>query len=336
MPPTRATCQYSGGAAGTAAAVGVPGGDVSATHDIFARLLARLDKIEAYIKTQRLGDAPAAPPKRHLKGLDGFRVGAHTDPRVGFDPGAKKTIPKCPRCPTAGDGAPQWCGRVRRLVASTSQLTASPQRFPVLPGTTTLMSRRNFVTFVNKLVRHSPWGKCPREEFPGGIDLVPVRHPVPTVSIGPTVSAVACSFPQPKASFVELEEESRAPDIDDLFADTDGEEIHPPIYEEPRAVTHLAVFHAAVRPQQVVGCGVPPFGMRPPFIMLVCRVGLLCFGIAGAAAGLGDIGTDSDGISVTEDPVLQLFAAADGGMAAAAPYGDMASEHGGVPTWDVP
>ncbi|KAK3234075.1 hypothetical protein CYMTET_55666 [Cymbomonas tetramitiformis] len=47
--------QYSGGTAGTAAAAGVPGGDVSDTHDIFARLLVRLDKIEAFIKTQRLG-----------------------------------------------------------------------------------------------------------------------------------------------------------------------------------------------------------------------------------------------------------------------------------------
>ncbi|KAK3249276.1 hypothetical protein CYMTET_41288 [Cymbomonas tetramitiformis] len=94
----------------------------------------------------------------------------------------------------------------------------------------------------------------------------------------------------------------------------------------------------------VVGCGVPPFGMRPSFIMLACFVGPLCFGIAGAAAGLGDMGAGDDGISVTEDPVmrkgalaacirgwtscpptearhqvLRLFAAAGGGMAAAAP-----------------
>ncbi|KAK3285679.1 hypothetical protein CYMTET_6728 [Cymbomonas tetramitiformis] len=197
----------------------------------------------------------------------------------------------------------------------------------------------------------------PTEEFPRGVDLVPLRHPVPVVSVGAPVSAVACSFPQEEASFVELGEKSRAPFIEDLFSDTDTEEFPPPIYEEPCVRAPCGV--SAVRPQQVVGCGVPPFGMRPSFIMLACFVGLLCFGIAGAAAGLGDMGTGNDGISVTEDPVmckgalciysgvdklspearqqvLRLFAAAGGGMAAAAAGGDSASEHGGVATWDVP
>ncbi|KAK3242749.1 hypothetical protein CYMTET_47567 [Cymbomonas tetramitiformis] len=62
------------------------------------------DKIEAYIKTQRLGGAPVVLPKRTRKGLDGFRGGVGHDPRVGFDPGAKKALPRFPRCPTAGDG----------------------------------------------------------------------------------------------------------------------------------------------------------------------------------------------------------------------------------------
>ncbi|KAK3287314.1 hypothetical protein CYMTET_5161 [Cymbomonas tetramitiformis] len=88
------------------------------------------------------------------------------------------------------------------------------------------------------------------EEFPGGVELIPVRYYVPTMPIDPPVSAVACSFPPEAASFVEPGERSQAP-IDDLFSDTDEE-------------------------------------------------------------------------------------AGDSGMAAAAPGGDLASEHGGVTTWDVP
>ncbi|KAK3263756.1 hypothetical protein CYMTET_27461 [Cymbomonas tetramitiformis] len=97
--PTAATPAYAGGTPGTAAAVGVLGDEKPDRDDILGKLLARLDKIEAFIKTQRLGGAAAAPPKRHHKGLDGFRVGTHTEPRVGFDPGAKRAIPKCPSKP---------------------------------------------------------------------------------------------------------------------------------------------------------------------------------------------------------------------------------------------
>ncbi|KAK3246712.1 hypothetical protein CYMTET_43760 [Cymbomonas tetramitiformis] len=127
----------------------------------------------------------------------------------------------------------------------------------------------------------------PTEEFPGGIELVPVRHHVKAVSIDPPVSAVTCSFQPTAASFVGPGEKSRAP-IDDMFSDMDEEESPPPIDGGPRAAASCGV--SAWRPQQVVGCGVPPFGMRPHFRMLACFIGLLCFGIAGAAAGLGDTG----------------------------------------------
>ncbi|KAK3274999.1 hypothetical protein CYMTET_16850 [Cymbomonas tetramitiformis] len=96
--------QYAGGTPGTAAAVGVLGDDKADRDGILEKLLSRLVKIEAFIKTQRMGGAPAVlPKKRNRKGLDGFRVGVSHDPRVGFDPGAKKALPRCPRCPTAGD-----------------------------------------------------------------------------------------------------------------------------------------------------------------------------------------------------------------------------------------
>ncbi|KAK3247373.1 hypothetical protein CYMTET_43127 [Cymbomonas tetramitiformis] len=68
---------------------------------------------------------------------------------------------------------------------------------------------------------------------------------------------------------------------------------------------------SAVRPKQVVGCGAPPFGLRPHYVMLACFTGLLAFDIAGAAAGLGGGGIDGiennmyDFNSVTtESPVM--------------------------------
>ncbi|KAK3238817.1 hypothetical protein CYMTET_51204 [Cymbomonas tetramitiformis] len=52
---------------------------------------------------------------------------------------------------------------------------------------------------------------------------------------------------------------------------------------------------SAVRRQQVVGCGAPPFGLRPHFIiMLACFIDLLAFGIAGVAVGFA--GGEIDGI----------------------------------------
>ncbi|KAK3286936.1 hypothetical protein CYMTET_5528 [Cymbomonas tetramitiformis] len=96
--------KYAGGTPGTAAAVGETGDEKTDRDDILEKLFARLDQIEAFIKTQRMGGAPAVLPKKTRKGLDGFRVGVGHDPRVGFDPGAKKALPRCPRCPTAGDG----------------------------------------------------------------------------------------------------------------------------------------------------------------------------------------------------------------------------------------
>ncbi|KAK3262644.1 hypothetical protein CYMTET_28511 [Cymbomonas tetramitiformis] len=95
---------YAGGTPGTAAAVGVFGDDKADRDDIIKKLLSRLDKIGAFIISsnvpQRMGGEPAVlPSKRNRKGLDGFRVGVGHDPRVGFDPGAKKkALPKCPRC----------------------------------------------------------------------------------------------------------------------------------------------------------------------------------------------------------------------------------------------
>ncbi|KAK3268362.1 hypothetical protein CYMTET_22267 [Cymbomonas tetramitiformis] len=47
---------------------------------------------------------------------------------------------------------------------------------------------------------------------------------------------------------------------------------------------------AAFRPpHQAVGCGTPPFGCGPSFFIFVCMASILCVGIAGFAAGFGNI-----------------------------------------------
>ncbi|KAK3254885.1 hypothetical protein CYMTET_35916 [Cymbomonas tetramitiformis] len=72
----------------------------------------------------------------------------------------------------------------------------------------------------------------PTEEFPGGVDLVPLRHAVPSVAIGPPVSAVACSFEATGASFVETDKHSEHRSIDEFRAGSAEEEFPPEIYEE--------------------------------------------------------------------------------------------------------
>ncbi|KAK3273501.1 hypothetical protein CYMTET_18264 [Cymbomonas tetramitiformis] len=72
--------------------------------EILIKLIAKIDRIENFIKTQRTGGAAAILPKRARKGLAGFRAGSHPDPHVGFEGNQRKALPKCPRCPMADDG----------------------------------------------------------------------------------------------------------------------------------------------------------------------------------------------------------------------------------------
>ncbi|KAK3268942.1 hypothetical protein CYMTET_22583 [Cymbomonas tetramitiformis] len=57
-----------------------------------------------------------------------------------------------------------------------------------------------------------------------------------------------------------------------------------------------------------IGCGPPPWGLRPRFIMLACLISLICFGIVGAAAGYGgaeiDNNVDTINSITTESPVM--------------------------------
>ncbi|KAK3272708.1 hypothetical protein CYMTET_19012 [Cymbomonas tetramitiformis] len=59
--------------------------------------------------------------------------------------------------------------------------------------------------------------------------------------------------------------------------------------------------------EKVVGCGAPPFGMRPHFVVLACFIGLLAFRMAGVAAGIAGNEIDNDDIYnsvTTETPVM--------------------------------
>ncbi|KAK3232935.1 hypothetical protein CYMTET_56739 [Cymbomonas tetramitiformis] len=72
----------------------------------------------------------------------------------------------------------------------------------------------------------------PTEEFPGGVELVPLRHAVPTVAAGPPISVVTCSFEPAEASFLEAENHSEHLSIDEFLAGSADEEFPPKIYEE--------------------------------------------------------------------------------------------------------
>ncbi|KAK3267979.1 hypothetical protein CYMTET_23494 [Cymbomonas tetramitiformis] len=321
--------QYAGGTPGTAAAVGVPGDDKTDRDDILEKLLSRLDKIEAFIKTQRMGGAPAILTKRNRKGLDGFRVGVGQDPRVGFDPGAKKASPKCPRCPTAGDGhryhawadcplggkrhparstmaycqpveecttkvlltlalshVYQWAAdsgkdafaaaveqhdapAVAKAGEASGGADISGYGFAVMESDDSeddemdvqeeLRQLRSqigkAVTFGQASVpRASSLSFAATEEFPGGVDLVPVRrtvpHAVPSVSLGAPISAVKFSLETAEELSVELEAKSELSQLDVLFMDSEEEE-SPPRFMRNHSWEHLVVLRRCLL-QQVV------------------------------------------------------------------------------------
>ncbi|KAK3275310.1 hypothetical protein CYMTET_16550 [Cymbomonas tetramitiformis] len=94
------------------------------------------------------------------------------------------------------------------------------------------------------------------------------------------------------------------------------------------------VAHASVgRPQQVVSCGAPPCGLRPNFILRAGLISVLCFGIAGVAAGFCGIGMNNDDTNpVTEDPQLVATVQLRQHLVVIG----WGPEHGGVTTCGVP
>ncbi|KAK3248694.1 hypothetical protein CYMTET_41847 [Cymbomonas tetramitiformis] len=144
---------------------------------------------------------------------------------------------------------------------------------------------------------------CPRptEEFPGGIELLPVSG-----AFAQPFSVGACSFAPSEVSFVEPEEKSSIEPIEASFVESDGELL---FLDSDSEKSFLGAPDCAseVRSQQAVGCGTLPFGLLPHFILLACLLGIFCFGIAGVAAGFGGINNNNACNSVTEDPVVPVL-----------------------------
>ncbi|KAK3240926.1 hypothetical protein CYMTET_49270 [Cymbomonas tetramitiformis] len=64
----------------------------------------------------------------------------------------------------------------------------------------------------------------PTEEFPGGVDMVPMRPYVPAMTLEPLISAVTCSFQPAADSFVEPSEAIGHYSIDDYLSDSEADE----------------------------------------------------------------------------------------------------------------
>ncbi|KAK3262966.1 hypothetical protein CYMTET_28207 [Cymbomonas tetramitiformis] len=127
----------------------------------------------------------------------------------------------------------------------------------------------------------------PTEEFPGGIDLVPVRHDVPSMTLDPLISAVACSFEPVAESFVEPAEACEHLSIlRRVPGGLGGGRTEPAQSTSERSFVETSCGASTDRPRQVMRCGAPPPGLRPNLLLLACFLGLLSFSCAGAT-GLG-------------------------------------------------
>ncbi|KAK3271338.1 hypothetical protein CYMTET_20307 [Cymbomonas tetramitiformis] len=114
----------------------------------------------------------------------------------------------------------------------------------------------------------------PTEDFPSGVDLIPVR---PYVRAGHDARAGnACSFQPATDSFVEPSEAIGHYSIDEFLSDSGAEEIEES--ENQKSFVGTLSGRSAGRPQQAIGCGAPPHGLRPNFVLLACFLGLLRIG----------------------------------------------------------
>ncbi|KAK3261114.1 hypothetical protein CYMTET_29967 [Cymbomonas tetramitiformis] len=115
--------------------------------------------------------------------------------------------------------------------------------------------------------RYEAHFRVPTEEFPGGVDLVPIE---PADALG------HCS-------------------IDEFLSDSETDELGHSEYAESFVGTLCG--QSTGRPQQVMGCGAPPPGLRPNFVLLACFLGLSGIGFA-VAAGIG--GASGGGMPAAE------------------------------------
>ncbi|KAK3273132.1 hypothetical protein CYMTET_18612 [Cymbomonas tetramitiformis] len=95
---------------------------------------------------------------------------------------------------------------------------------------------------------HAAHYNVPTEEFPGGTELVPVRHYVPSMTIGPLISAVTCSFEPATESFVEPADALEHYSIDEFLAGSETDELDES--ESGQSFVETLYGQSANRPQQ--------------------------------------------------------------------------------------
>ncbi|KAK3281571.1 hypothetical protein CYMTET_10639 [Cymbomonas tetramitiformis] len=310
-------------------------GEFFSSDEVLIKLIAKIDRIENFIETHRTG---GLLPCR--KGLTGFRAGSHPDPHVGFDGKQRKAVPKCPRCPTAGDGHkyPSWFD---------CPLDGKREE----AGSTVAYCQ--------------PVDDCTPE----------VLH---TLAIAPTVvDAGAASGGVDVTAYGFAVSDSEDSDGEDMDMDAELQQLRREVSEATRGVRfnqatfilQVSMGSAAIdgddaqsalftQPSEgfsaTVGFSVPPWGLGPhmPVVLLACII--LCFGVAGVAAAVhgvtgkddtGDIGTPVvcyghaciyrgiDALSpVVRDQVLAAFRAAAQSGGANVSAGGAPGGAGGDPT----
>ncbi|KAK3236193.1 hypothetical protein CYMTET_53648 [Cymbomonas tetramitiformis] len=167
-------------------------GDDKADRDgILEKLLSRLDNIEAFIKTQRMGGVPDSCRQRQgcFRGGGGRAVvqyGAPAVVRVGAAPGGVDIFAYGFAVVESDESEDDEIDVQEEL----RQLRAIQQVVPRHGGAA--------ATGSDMRAGHIAHFSVPTEEFPGGVHLVPVRHAVtrttPFVTLGAPISAVRFSL----------------------------------------------------------------------------------------------------------------------------------------------
>ncbi|KAK3264129.1 hypothetical protein CYMTET_27105, partial [Cymbomonas tetramitiformis] len=155
-------------------------------------LTTRLEKIEAAIKFQKAGGTTSVPSlSATVIGREGEGKTYHGWKKCPCD-GKSATGGTAAYCmPADGEGSDETMHTL--ALCHIFQVRAMEEKVGMHLSHVSLLDNVDVPYHYH----------VPTEEFPGGIELVPVRHYVPSMTIEPLISAVACSFEPVTESFVE-------------------------------------------------------------------------------------------------------------------------------------
>ncbi|KAK3242709.1 hypothetical protein CYMTET_47613 [Cymbomonas tetramitiformis] len=275
--------------------------------EVLGQLTTRLEKIEAAIKMQKAGGAASLPRNRRGKGLDGFRAGSSPTPPVGFDKDNRRALPLCHRCGMEGEG--KKCHGYKECPYGGKSATGGSAAY-CMP----VAADDGSEAFTAAVAEYGAPAVLAGGES-DGIDVSAYGFAVSDSGSG-VLSELESLTGQVRAM-----EENVGVHISQfsLAEDEDVREHHAPVgapsanavaSDVPRQVVphgggasaggalatggYMAQFRMLTEEfpggvdlvPQVIGCGAPPPGLRPNFVMLACFLGLLGIGFAGAA-GIG-------------------------------------------------